>query len=95
MSGHSSKRSHPTNVRSALTYLLPQLKPLGEILLDTVSSAAAVSDAVVTAMLGSTLRSTWTRMTWSFDAPSSVAASTYWARACSRAAAREIGRAHV
>lgn len=28
-----------TNVRSALTYLLPQLKPLGEILLDTVSSA--------------------------------------------------------
>jgi len=30
-----------TNVRSALTYLLPQLKPLGEILLDTVSSAGA------------------------------------------------------
>src|SRR6202045_490388 len=30
-----------TNVRSALSYLLPQLKPLGEILLDTVSSAGA------------------------------------------------------
>ena len=30
-----------TNVRSALSYLLAQLKPLGEILLDTVSSAGA------------------------------------------------------
>ena len=30
-----------TNVRSALTYLLPRLKPLGEILLNTVSSAGA------------------------------------------------------
>ena len=55
---------------------------------DTVSSAAAVMDAVVTAMFGSTLRSTWTRMTCSFEAPSSSAASTYWARACSRVAAR-------
>ena len=44
--------------------------------------------AVVTAIVGSTLRSTCTRMTCSFEAPSSSAASTYWARAYSRVAAR-------
>ena len=55
---------------------------------DTVSRAAAVIDAVVTTMVGSTLRSTCTRMTCSLEAPSRSAASTYWARACSRVAAR-------
>ena len=55
---------------------------------DTASRAAAVIDAVVTTMFGSTLRSTWARMTCSLEAPSSSAASTYWARACSRVAAR-------
>ena len=55
---------------------------------DTASSAPAVAAAVVTAMVGSTLRTTCTRMTCSFEAPSSSAASTYWARANSRVAAR-------
>ena len=35
---------------------------------ETASSAAAVIDAVVTAMVGSTLRSTCTRITCSFEA---------------------------
>ena len=63
---------------------------------ETASSAPAAAMAVVTAIVGSTLRTTCTRMTCSFVAPSSSAASTYWALANSRVAAlvtrKKVGR---
>ena len=61
------------------------------------AARAAVSDAVVTTIVGSTLRTTCTWTTCSFEAPISSAASTYWARECSRVAAlvirKKTGRA--